>query len=207
MIVTLGCIVHPAFRGICPSQWSGLRISDDWAAYPRRFARWLLWFMVLLVAGCSPDLNWREWRTPEVGLSQLFPCKPVRQQRNVDLGGGAVQMVLQVCDGAGATWAVAYADVADPRAVAPALNVLTRAAHANLGVQPGVALPVQVPGSTPQAGAGRYRFQGKGRDGREVDEALLVFARGTVVFQVTALASRLINDDVEAFFGSVRAGS
>jgi hypothetical protein len=206
MIVTLGCIVHPAFRGICPSPGPRRRISDDWAAIWGAHALWSLLLLSLMLSACSPDLNWREWRTPEAGLTQLFPCKPVRQQRRVDLGGSAVQMVLQVCDGAGATWAVAHADVVDPAAVGPALQVLTKSAHANLGASVGAAQTALVPGSTPQAHAGRYRFQGKGSDGRDLDEAMLVFARGTVVFQVTALAPRLVNDDVEAFLASVRVG-
>lgn len=159
------------------------------------------------LAACSPELNWREWRTPEAGLTQLFPCKPVRQQRQVALGGRPLQLVLQVCDGADVTWAVAYADVADPAAVAPALRVLAESAHANLGVAPTPATPVAVAGSTPQDGAGRFRFQGTARDGRKLDEALVVFARGTVVFQVTALGPKLAEDSLETFIGSLRAGS
>lgn len=161
----------------------------------------------LSFSACSPELNWREWRTPEVGLNQLFPCKPVRQQRQVALGGRSLQLVLQVCDGADVTWAVAYADVADPAAVAPALRALAEAAHANLGVAPTAVTPLAVAGATPQAGAGRFRFQGIARDGRKLDEALLVFARGTVVFQVTALGPRLPDDSLETFIGSLRVGA
>ena len=161
----------------------------------------------LLFTACSPELNWREWRTPEVGLTQLFPCKPVRQQRQVALGGRPLQLVLQVCDGADVTWAVAYADVSDPTVVAPALRALAEAAHANLGVAPTVATPLAVAGSTPHAGAGRFRFQGIARDGRKLDEALVVFARGTVIFQVTALGPKLADDSLETFIGSLRVGS
>lgn len=206
MIVTLGCIVHPAFRGICPSSGPRRRISDDVPAGQGGCSSRLLLVISLALAACSPELNWRVWRTPEAGLTQMFPCKPVRQQRRVDLGGVVVPMVLQVCDVAGVTWAAAHADVGDPAAVAPALQLLTNTAHVNLGAPVGMAQLALVPGSTPQAGAGRYRLQGKGRDGRELDEAMLVFARGTVVFQVTALAPRLVNDDVEAFLASVRVG-
>lgn len=159
------------------------------------------------VAACAPELNWREWRTPEVGLTQLFPCKPVRQQRQVALTGRPLQLVLQVCDSADVTWAVAYADVADPSAVAPALRALAEAAHANLGVATTAPEPLAVAGATPQDGAGRFRFRGIARDGRTLDEALVVFARGTVVFQVTALGPKLADDSLETFIGSLRAGS
>lgn len=203
--MTLGCIVHPAFRGICPNRPSSRLICDDFFR-SSKLVRWLLITLSLLMGGCAPELNWREWRTPEAGLTQLFPCKPVRQQRKIDLAGRPVTMVLQVCDVAEVTWAVAHAELEDPSVVGPALQMLAAAAHDNLGVPRSVPRAASVQGATPQAAAGRFRFQGKGRDGRSLDEAVLVFARGTLVVQVTALGARLADDSIETFLGSVRLG-
>lgn len=157
-------------------------------------------------AGCAPDLNWREWRTDETTLMQLFPCKPVRQQRRVVVAGRELQLVLQVCDAGEVTWAQAHADVGDPAAVGPVLEALVDAAHGNVHAVRQPVVPQNVPGSSPQAAAGRYRIQGKAPDGRAVDEALLLFARGTTVVQVTALGSHLPADAVDTFVGSLRAG-
>jgi hypothetical protein len=203
--VTLGCTVHPAFRGICPNRPSPRLICDDFFE-SSQLVRSLLITLSVLLGGCAPELNWREWRTPEVGLTQLFPCKPVRQQRKIELAGRPVTMVLQVCDVADVSWAVAHAELGDPSAVGPALQMLAAAAHDNLGVPRSAPLAVPVQGATPQAAAGRFRFQGTGRDGRSLDEAVLVVARGTLVVQVTALGPRLADDGIETFLGSVRLG-
>jgi hypothetical protein len=168
--------------------------------------RWLLIAGSALLWGCAPELNWREWRTPEAGLTQLFPCKPVRQQRKIDLAGRPVTMVLQVCDVGDVTWALAHAELEDPSAVGPALQALAASAHDNLSAPPSLALPASVQGATPQSGAGRYRFQGTRRDGRALEAALLVAARGTLVVQATALGARLADDTIETFLGSVRFG-
>ena len=85
-------------------------------------------------------------------------------------------------------------------------EALARAAHDNVRAERLPVVPQAVPGSTPQAAAGRYRIVGKAPDGRAVEEALLLFARGTLVVQVTALASRLPGDAVDTFVGSIRAG-
>lgn len=159
---------------------------------------------LVLGAACSPELNWREWRTAEIGLIQLFPCKPNRQQRRVNLVGQERALVLQVCDGGGVTWAVAHSDVGDPTAVGPALKAMRLATQANIGAAPGASVPAQVEGATPNAEAGRGRMRGRAPDGREVDAALLVFARGTVIVQVTALGGRLPDEAVETFLGSAR---
>ena len=203
--MTLGCIVHPAFRGICPNCRLLRRICDDSVRRPSRWMA-LIAGLPLMLAACTPELNWREWRTPEVGLTQLFPCKPIRQQRKIDLGGRTVVMVLQVCDVSDVSWAVAHADLQDPAAVGPALQLLGAAAHANLGVPLTEPAPSPVKGATPQAAAGRWRFKGTARDGRMLEEAVLIAARGTTVYQVTALGPRLSDDGVETFLGSVRLG-
>lgn len=164
----------------------------------------VIWLCVLLV-GCSPALNWRELRFDEAGVSQLFPCKPVRQQRSLVLGGGPRQLVLQVCDTAGATWALAYTRASDPGEVPSLLGALAAAAHANVGAAPGAPRAQPVPGSAGHAASGRYRMTGRAPDGRPVEVAVLLFARGTVAVQLTVLGSSLADDAVETFFNAARA--
>ncbi len=162
---------------------------------------------VALMMGCAPDLNWRSWRTDEIGVTQLFPCKPVRQQRQFQLHGRSLAMVLLVCDGAEVTWAQAHADAIDPSAVAPLIEDLLGAAHRNLGAARDVPLPLVVPGATPNMASGHYRLRGRAPDGRVIEEELLLFVKGTLVVQVTALGARLPNGSAEQFLSSVRVGS
>jgi hypothetical protein len=161
---------------------------------------------LVLCAGCAPELNWREWRSDEAGLVQAFPCKPVRQQRNVQLAGRELLLVLQVCDADGVTWALAHAAAPDPAAVNALLDALSAAAHANIGATRGAAQPAAVPGATPQPAAGRYTFQGRSPQGAALQSSVLVFARGMMVVQLTVLGPRVPEAAVDTFFGSVRAG-
>ena len=160
----------------------------------------------LICAACAPELNWRELRTDDIGLAQMFPCKPVRQQRQVQLAGRDVTLVLQVCDAGGATWARAYGDMRDPAAVGAALDALSAAAHGNIGARRGDAVAQTVTGASPNAAAGRFQIQGRTPDGKPVQAAVLVFAKGTRVVQLTALGASLSADAVETFIGSARAG-
>lgn len=162
---------------------------------------------VTLVAACAPTLNWRSWRSDEIGVTQLFPCKPVRQQRKVQLIGRELQMVLQVCDEADLTWAQVYADAVDPAAVGPLIEALVAAAHLNLGARRGALVPSQVIGATPNPGSGRYRLRGRAPDGHAVEEVMLVFVKGTVVVQVTALGAAVPTDLADNFIGAVRVDS
>lgn len=162
---------------------------------------------IMLGAGCAPEMNWREVRVDGAPVSLTFPCKPVRQQRSLVLAGVHVTMVLHVCDAAGASWALAHADVADPAAVGPALRELVGAAHDNIGAPRPAAGGTGSPmaGATPHAEAGRHDLRGTAPDGRKVRAGLLVFARGTVVVQATAIGPEgAWSAAIDTFIGSVR---
>lgn len=162
---------------------------------------------LIACAGCAPELNWREWRSDESGLTQAFPCKPVRQQRPVRLAGRDLVLVLNVCDADGVTWALAHAQAPDPASVEPLLDALSAAAHTNLAAQRGSAQSASVPGATPHAAAGRYHFQGRSPQGDALQSGVMVFARGLTVVQLTALGRQLPAAAVDTFFSSVRAGT
>lgn len=161
----------------------------------------------LLSAACSPELNWRDLRFEEAGVSQLFPCKPVRQQRRLSLAGREQVLVLQVCDAGGVTWALAHTRAADLAEVPALLEALAAGAHANLGAAPGAPRPQAVPGATAHAASGRYRFGGQAPDGRRLEAAVLLYARGPVVVQVTALGAQLTAEAVDTFLAAARAGA
>jgi hypothetical protein len=158
-----------------------------------------------LLGACAPALDWRELRLDEAGVSQSFPCKPVRQQRRLVLDGKARVLVLHVCDAAGATWALAHLQVADPGEVPAALRALAAAGHANLGAVPTSAQPHAVPGAGGQEAAGRYRIAGRRPDGAAVQSALLLYARGIVVVQLTVLGPHPEDAAVDTFFAAARA--
>lgn len=165
------------------------------------------WLLALAAAACSPALDWRQTRPEGSGVSLLLPCRASARSRNVLLAGRTVPLALHACSAGGATWALAFADMGDPALVGPALDELRRSVAANLGADAGTSLPLAVPGSTPNPASVRARVDGHLPDGSAVQAQLAVFARGTWVFQATALGARLPADGVETFFESLRAGS
>lgn len=166
-----------------------------------------LWMAALLAfacAACAPELNWREHRSEGARLSQLFPCKPVRQQRQIVVAGREVLLVLQVCDAGGVSWALAQVDVGDPAAVGPVLEALRAAVQHNVGAPSATTAAWAVAGSTPNPAAGRLQLQGQSPIGRPLAAEVLLFVQGTVVVQLTVLGPRLSAAAVETFFESVR---
>jgi hypothetical protein len=156
------------------------------------------------VTACAPALNWREVRAGDAGAMALLPCKPDQQARRVALAGAQVRLHLLACSAGGATWALAYADVEDPARVGPALAELSASAAANLAGTATGEWALQVPGATPNAASRRLAIAGRMPDGRAASEQLAVFAKGTRVFQATVLGEKLVAEDVQAFFASLR---
>ena len=154
---------------------------------------------------CAPALDWREVRPEASGLVALFPCKPSGNVRRLNLVGESVEMTLYTCSAAGATYAIAFADVGQPHLVGLALDDLALAAARNIGA--GVVhttAPLRMQGMTPNARARRSTFAGQLGDGRPVREQVAVFSRGLRVFQATVVGERLDADAVEMFFGALR---
>lgn len=163
--------------------------------------------VLLATLGCSPALDWREVRPEGAELLLLFPCKPTSHARQVRLAEHTVRLNLQACSADGATWAVAVADVGDPRRVAPALRELHRAAADNLSVAPGSLQPWPVPGATPQPDSGLAVLRGKTPQGGPVVSRTVFFARGMQVYQATVMGGDPSAQALEQFFGSLRLSS
>ena len=181
-------------KGSMPRTWAPLR--RGWA-----------WVCVLgaTLTGCTPALDWREWRPEGSSLQLLLPCKPVPQVRQVVLAGHSVRLALHACSAGGQTWGLAFADVGDPRRIGSALQALVTGAADNLGAGPAQAMPtLRVSGATPNPAMQRVRLHGARPDGRPVQAEVLVFTRGTVVYQATVLGQQLPADAVSTFFESMR---
>jgi hypothetical protein len=157
------------------------------------------------VAACAPALDWREVRPDGTGLVALFPCKPDRQVRRLPLAGTIVEMSLWACTAAGATYAMGFADVAEPDRVDRGLDELADAAARNIGSLGSAGSgQLSVAGMTPNPRARRLTLAGQMADGVAVHESVAVFARGTRIYQATIVGARLDDAAVEAYFGSLR---
>ena len=159
--------------------------------------------MAALVA-CAPTLDWREIRPAGSGIVGLLPCKPSTFERKVQLAARPVTLGLQACQAGQATWALAWADVGDPALVTDTLRELMASARVNLGAAPGTRLPLAPRGATPNPAAAREALLGRLPDGRDIEEQVAVFARGTSVFQATVVAPRIDAEAADMFFGALR---
>lgn len=157
-----------------------------------------------LLVSCTPALDWREVHPDESGVTALFPCKPDSHARRVSLGPHQVRLVLYACKASGSTWALAFADMADPSLVGPALSDLRAAAAQNVSAAAMRPLPLKVDGATPNPLSQRVEILGRMPDGRAVTEQLAVFTKGTKVFQATALGEKLESEAADTFFGGLR---
>jgi hypothetical protein len=158
----------------------------------------------MLLAGCSPALDWREVRPADTGAQLLLPCKPASHARELTLAGQKVRMVLHACRAADTTWAVAWAELDDPGRTAPALAELKSSAAANVGASRLQPLAGRTPGETPNPESGRYAVSGRLPDGQLVQGRLVLAARGPAVMQATALGPRPDETALDTFFDSLR---
>ena len=169
---------------------------------PTRFPRSHIVALTLLFAACTPALNWRDVRPEDSGLLMQFPCRPDQQTRTLPLAGAPVQLSLLACAASKLTWGLAHTDVGDAARVETALAALAAAAAANLGATPAVAQSQAIAGAS--SPGRRLKLQGRLPDGAAVQMQLILFTRGTHVFQATVLGEQVPDEAAQTYFESLR---
>ena len=141
--------------------------------------------------GCSPTLAWRSVALPDTQLVTELPCKPGSFQRDVRVAGVPLKLFMLSCEAAGVTYGVATAEVGDPARVDAVLFALRDSAAAAIrssAVAPGA---LNLHGATPFSGNSSATLHGQRPDGETIEESIRVFARGTRVFQASAVGVAL----------------
>jgi hypothetical protein len=153
---------------------------------------------------CSPALDWREFVPEDTDIRVSFPCRPDRQARPVMLAGATVRMEMLACSAGEMTFALAFADVADPTQVGPSLAALHRTAIANVqGDKPETAA-FSLKDMTPNDSAGRLVVSGRLPSGARVREHAAFFARGMRVYQASVIGANPATAAVETFIGGLK---
>lgn len=156
------------------------------------------------LAGCSPALEWRDVRLPDTALVAQLPCKPGRFGRAVEVAGRPLQLFMLSCEAGGVTYGVATAEVGDPAQVPAVLDGLASAAVSALHAAEPRFAPLDLAGATPFAENVSARLLGVRPDGQAVEESIRVFARGTRVFQASAIGATLPDPAVQPFHEGLR---
>jgi hypothetical protein len=160
--------------------------------------------LALAMGACAPSLDWRAVHPAGSGVTLWFPCRPDLRVRRVVLAGWPVRLALHACDAGGHTWALAWADMAEPSRVGPALADLRRTAAINVGGVPAPLQALPVPGATPNDYSGHLRVAGRLPDGRPVHMQLGLFAHGTSVMQASVVGPGAADEAAQMFFSSIR---
>jgi len=153
-------------------------------------------------AACSPNLDWRAFEPEGSGVVVSFPCRPDRQARSVPLAGETVRMEVLVCSAGGTTFALGFADLADPARIGPALAELRSVAAANIGAARPTATPVVVPGMTPNAEAGRVTLSGRKPDDSPIEQQAIFFTKGLRVYQASVIGTPIPPEAAATFLGA-----
>jgi len=175
-----------------------------------------VWFCLLLAA-CSPALNWREVRLGDGAMTALLPCKPEHAVRAVELGAGRpADLALWSCDADGATFAISHMAAPEPAQVDAALQqwraaVLARlqVAEAAAATAQAAAVPFVPAGALSMPASLRLQVAGRRGDGRPVSADAVWFARpegGAVrLYHAVVYAPEARPQAAGAFFAALQA--
>lgn len=93
--------------------------------------------LALLLAGCNPTYNWREYASPDAAWHATFPAKPATTTRTIDLDGMQVAMTMTAAEVEGTTFAVGSAEAPDAARARAALDTMRLALARNIGAATG----------------------------------------------------------------------
>jgi len=160
------------------------------------------------LAACSPTFDWREVRldgvAPNTVLSAMFPCKPDRHARPIQLNGQRTTMQMAVCAAGGATFALSAVAVSDPSVAAAGLQQLRAAAVANVQGEAPALSPWRVAGMTPNEQTARLSISGRLPDGAPVIEHAAFFVQGLMLYQASVIGAKPNSEAVETFFAGLK---
>lgn len=89
----------------------------------------------LLLLGCNPTYNWRDYSSPDASYRIMFPAKPVTHTRSVDLNGMQVEMTMTAAEVEGVVFAVGTGVALDSAKARAAVAAMKTALVRNIGAK------------------------------------------------------------------------
>ncbi len=164
------------------------------------YRHFLLPGLALVLAACSPSLNWRVVR-PGGELKAMLPCKPDQGSRRQNLAGREIEVRMLGCEVAGALYAVSVAELGDG---AQAVQVQWQAnLLGNMQAQVSASSAWTLKGVNAMQAPVRLTAQGLRPDGRVVAAQAVWFAHGTRLYHAVIYAERISTEMSEPFFGGL----
>jgi len=157
---------------------------------------------LMLVAGCSPALNWRKVDPEGAQVSLMFPCKPEREERTQPGPAGQPVVVRSMsCKARGGQFSFTWTDLGDARATSAAM----RRMHEGIARQmaPRASAPLGVRGIAADPQAFQQAFEARpDQPAQQARQA--VFSREGRLYQLLLQGERLDAEAWDVFLGSVQ---
>lgn len=157
---------------------------------------------LMLVAGCSPALNWRKVDPEGAQVSLMFPCKPEREERTQPGPAGQPVVVRSMsCKARGGQFSFTWTDLGDARATSAAM----RRMHEGIArkMAPRASAPLGVRGIAADPEAFQQAFEARpGQPAQQARQA--VFSREGRLYQLLLQGERLDAEAWDVFLGSVQ---
>lgn len=87
----------------------------------------------LVLAGCSPAYNWRDYNSPDAPYQAMFPDKPATHKRSINLDGLTVDMTMTAAEIDGTVFAIGSAEAPDAAQAQAAVAAMKTAMVRNIG--------------------------------------------------------------------------
>jgi len=162
--------------------------------------------LAVLLLGCSPAFNWREFTAKDASWQATFPAKPATVSREIDLDGMKTTMTMTAAEVDEILFAVGQAEASDPAAANAALAAMQTALVRNIG---GTVTHSANASASNNAGTRITRdVDATGsRNGQPIRMQAHFEARGRTLYQVVVAgpAKALKPEQTDQFIGSFKA--
>lgn len=161
--------------------------------------------LTVLLLGCSPHFNWRDYTSKDASWQATFPDKPATASRAIDLDGVKTSMTMTAAEVDDILFAVGEAQAGDTAAAGASLAAMQTALVRNIDG----TVTRRAEASSSANGATRISrdVDVKGsRNGKPVRMVAHFEARGSSLYQVVVVgpASALTPEQTEQFIGSFK---
>lgn len=159
--------------------------------------------MIVGLAACSPDHNWRTWRANTASLVGVVPCKPDVAQREMMVDQARVSLHMQSCDNQGLRFALAWATLpagADPQVFM--MQWQKASAHALKAQQPAQAL--NKPNVRGALHTAWWAMQGQDHRGQMIRSEVVFFSDAQHVYQAAIYGQTVTDEAVAPFWEGLK---
>lgn len=153
------------------------------------------------LCACSPQYDWRDYRSTDAPYAVLFPGKPASQTRSIQLDTLSVNMTMTAAEVDGVIFAVGSAQLPDAAQGPAAIAAMKTALVANIGAT------VTSSKSSADAQQATLDVEAKGSQNGEAMRLIGHFiARDKRIYQVIVMgrAQHIVQDQVDTYLSSFK---